>query len=61
MAAKGCNRVLTSTTCLSALVRALEASEVEFAWRVIPGERSVMLWQVSKTMMMGNVLAPPQA
>jgi hypothetical protein len=50
MAAKVCTRVLTSPTCLSALVRALEAMEEELAQRVIPGERSMMLRQVSKTM-----------
>ena len=49
MAAKGCGRVMTSPTCLSALVRALEAMEEELARRVIPGERSMMLRQVSKT------------
>ena len=49
MAAKGCGRVMTSPTCPSALVRALEAMEVELARRVIPGERSIMLRQVSKT------------
>ena len=35
---------------LSALVRVLETMEEELAIRVIPGERSVMLLQVSKTM-----------
>ena len=49
MAAKGCSRVLTSPTCQSALGRALEAIEEELARRVIPGERSVMPRQVSKT------------
>ena len=49
-AAKGCNAVLTSPICPSALVRALEAMEEELARRVMPGERSVMLRQVSKTM-----------
>ena len=34
----------------SALVRALEAVEKELARRVIPGERSVMLRQVSRPM-----------
>ena len=41
---------MTSSTGLSALVRALETMEEELATRLIPGERSVMLLQVSKTM-----------
>jgi len=44
------DRVVTSPTYPSALVRALEAMEEELARRVIPGERSVMLRQVSKAM-----------
>ena len=49
-AKKGCGRVMTSPTCPSALVRALEAMEEELARRIIPGERCMMLRQVSKTM-----------
>ena len=39
-----------SALVTSALVRALETMEEELAIRMIPGERSVMLLQVSKTM-----------
>ena len=45
-----CDHVLTSSTGVSALVRALATMEEELAIRVIPEERSVMLLQVSKTM-----------
>ena len=42
--------LMASAPGVSALVRALETMEEELAIRVIPGERSVMLLQVSKTM-----------
>ena len=42
--------LMTSAPGVSALVRGLETMEEELAIRVIPGERSVMLLQVSKTM-----------
>ena len=42
---------MTSGPGVSALVRALETMEEELAVRVIPGERSVMLLQVSMMMM----------
>ena len=52
--AKGCDHVMAASTGPSALVtrllRALETMEEGLAIRVIPGERSVMLLQVSKTM-----------
>ena len=42
--------LMTSAPGVSALVRVLETMEEELAIRIIPGERSVMLLQVSKTM-----------
>ena len=48
---KGCDHVMTASTGLSALMRALETMEEELAVRGIPGERSVMLLQVSMMMM----------
>ena len=42
--------LMASAPGVSALVRALQTMEEELAIRVIPGERSVMLLQVSKTM-----------
>ena len=41
---------MTSPTCLSTLVKELEGMEEELVCRVIPGERLVVLQQVSKTM-----------
>ena len=42
--------LMASAPGVSALLRVLETMEEELAIRVIPGERSVMLLQVSKTM-----------
>ena len=42
--------LMASAPGVSALLRALATMEEELAIRVIPGERSVMLLQVSKTM-----------